>query len=155
MHTLSMRIVTYLIEYLGKFELIFKTILDYESEDQMGSFDAKKPPSKISCLGTFCSLPLWRVHEIKLTYLASRTHCLHIYNLNTVLLYAAFTQYHDTYTQINSIKSRRNPLLISPLLSWNPSFCVVLSFPRLLLNWPPPPHSLPIPNSHPLRAFPV
>jgi hypothetical protein len=53
MSTLSMRIVTYLIEYLGKFEFIFETILDYESEDQMGTFDAKKPPPKISCLGTF------------------------------------------------------------------------------------------------------
>jgi hypothetical protein len=53
MRTLSMRIVTYLIEYLGEFELIFKTILDYESVDQMGSFDAKKPPSKILCFGTF------------------------------------------------------------------------------------------------------
>ncbi len=53
MRTLSMRIVTYLIEYLGEFELIFETILDYKSWDQMGSFDAKKPPSKISCLGTF------------------------------------------------------------------------------------------------------
>jgi hypothetical protein len=47
-----MRIVTYVIKYLGKFEFIFETILDYESGDQMGSFD-KKPPSKISCLGTF------------------------------------------------------------------------------------------------------
>jgi hypothetical protein len=47
--------VTYLIEYLGEFEFIFETILDYESRDQMGSFDAKKPPSKISCLGTFKS----------------------------------------------------------------------------------------------------
>ncbi len=47
--------MTYLIEYLGEFEFefIFKIILDYESGDQMGSFDAKKPPSKISCLGTF------------------------------------------------------------------------------------------------------
>jgi hypothetical protein len=53
MSTLSMSIVTYLIEYLGEFEFIFETILDYESEDQMGSFDAKKPPSKISFLGTF------------------------------------------------------------------------------------------------------
>ncbi len=52
MSTLSMRIVTYLIEYLGEFEFIFKTILDYESGDQMGSFDAKNLPSKISCLGT-------------------------------------------------------------------------------------------------------
>jgi hypothetical protein len=48
-----MRIVTYLIEYLGQFKFIFKSILDYESGDQMDSFDAKKPPSKISCLGTF------------------------------------------------------------------------------------------------------
>ncbi len=34
--------MTYLIKYLGEFEFIFKTILDYESGDQMGSFDAKK-----------------------------------------------------------------------------------------------------------------
>jgi hypothetical protein len=53
MSTLSMRIVTYLIDCLGEFEYKFKTILDYESADQMDSFDAKKPPSKISCLGTF------------------------------------------------------------------------------------------------------
>jgi hypothetical protein len=53
MRTLSKRIVTYLIKYLGEFEFIFKTILAYESGDQMGSFDAKKPPLKISCLGTF------------------------------------------------------------------------------------------------------
>jgi hypothetical protein len=37
-----MCIVTYLIEYLGIFEFIFETILDYESGDQMGSFDAKQ-----------------------------------------------------------------------------------------------------------------
>jgi hypothetical protein len=54
-----MRIVAYLIEYLGKFKFIFKTILDYESGDQMGSFDAKKTPSKISCLGTF-KAPVWQ-----------------------------------------------------------------------------------------------
>jgi hypothetical protein len=52
MSTLSMRIVTYLIEYLGEFEFIIETILDNESVDQMDSFDAKKPQSKISCLGT-------------------------------------------------------------------------------------------------------
>jgi hypothetical protein len=56
MRTLSMRIVTYLIEYLGEFEFIFETILDYESGDQMGLLMQKKPPSKISCLGTFKSL---------------------------------------------------------------------------------------------------
>jgi hypothetical protein len=53
MSTLSMSLVTYLIKYLVKFEFIFETILDYESGDLMGSFDAKKPPLKISCLGTF------------------------------------------------------------------------------------------------------
>jgi hypothetical protein len=42
MSTLSMRIVTYLIEYLGEFEFIFETVLDNESGDQMGSFDEKK-----------------------------------------------------------------------------------------------------------------
>jgi hypothetical protein len=45
--------VTYLIEYLGEFEFIFETLLDYESGDQMGSFDAKNLPLKISCLVTF------------------------------------------------------------------------------------------------------
>jgi hypothetical protein len=45
--------VTYLIEYLGEFEFIFETVLGYVSGDQMGSFEAKKTESKISCLGTF------------------------------------------------------------------------------------------------------
>jgi hypothetical protein len=53
MRTLSKRKVTYFIKYLGEFEFICETILDYESGDQMGSFGAKKPPSKISYLGTF------------------------------------------------------------------------------------------------------
>ncbi len=45
--------MTYLIEYLGKFEFIFVTVLVYVSGDQMGSFEAKKTELKISCLGTF------------------------------------------------------------------------------------------------------
>ncbi len=45
--------VTYLIEYLGKFQFIFKTVLGSVSGDQMGSFEAKKTESKISRLGTF------------------------------------------------------------------------------------------------------
>jgi hypothetical protein len=45
MRTLSMCIVTYFIEYLSEFEFIFETILDYESGDQISSFDAKKPSS--------------------------------------------------------------------------------------------------------------
>jgi hypothetical protein len=45
--------VTYLIEYLGEFEFLFETVLGYASGDQMGSFEAKKTESKISCLGTF------------------------------------------------------------------------------------------------------
>ncbi len=48
-----MRIVTYLIEYLGEFEFIFETVLGYVSGDQMGYFEAKKTESKISRLGTF------------------------------------------------------------------------------------------------------
>ncbi len=43
--------MTYLIEYLGKFKFIFKTILDYESGDQMGSFDAKKTAIENLMLG--------------------------------------------------------------------------------------------------------
>ncbi len=49
---LSLRIVTYLIEYIGEFEFIFKTVLGYVSGGQMNSFEAKKTKSKISCLGT-------------------------------------------------------------------------------------------------------
>jgi hypothetical protein len=45
--------VTSLIEYLGEFKFIFKAVLGYVSGDQMGSFEAKKTKSKISCLGTF------------------------------------------------------------------------------------------------------
>ncbi len=45
--------MTYLIEYLGEFEFILETVLGYVSGDQMGSFEAKKMESKISCLGTF------------------------------------------------------------------------------------------------------
>jgi hypothetical protein len=50
--------VTYLIEYLGVFEFIFETVLGYVSGDQLGSFEAKKRESKISCLGTFKILRL-------------------------------------------------------------------------------------------------
>jgi hypothetical protein len=45
--------VTYLIEYLGEFEFVFKTVLGYVSGDQMGYFEGKKTESKISRLGTF------------------------------------------------------------------------------------------------------
>ncbi len=51
MSTLSMRIVTYVIEYLGKFEFVFETVLDYESGDQMGTFDAKKTDIENLMLG--------------------------------------------------------------------------------------------------------
>ncbi len=50
---MSLRIVTYLIEYLGEFEFVFETVLGYVSGGQMGSFEAKKTKSKISRLGTF------------------------------------------------------------------------------------------------------
>ncbi len=45
--------MTYLIQYLSEFELIFETVLGYVSGDRMGYFEAKKTESKISCLGTF------------------------------------------------------------------------------------------------------
>ncbi len=54
MHTLSMRIVTYLIEYLGEFEFIFETILDYESGDQKSSFDAKNRHRKSHAWAPLC-----------------------------------------------------------------------------------------------------
>ncbi len=43
---MSLRIVTYLIEYLGEFEFIFETVLGYVSGDQMGCFEAKKQSRK-------------------------------------------------------------------------------------------------------------
>ncbi len=51
--------MTYSIEHLGKYEFIFETVLGYVlvSGDQMGSFEAKKTESKISCLGTFKMTP--------------------------------------------------------------------------------------------------
>jgi hypothetical protein len=75
-HWLSLCIVTYLIEYLSEFEFIFEIILDYESGDQMGSFDAKKPPSKMSCLGSFKQptpllnpLILWKVTGVDTSWI--------------------------------------------------------------------------------------
>ncbi len=47
--------MTYLIEYLGEFEFILKTVLGYVSGDQLGYFEGKKTESKISRLGTFKS----------------------------------------------------------------------------------------------------
>ncbi len=41
-HWLSLRILAYLIEYLGEFEFIFETVLGYVSGDQMGYFEFKK-----------------------------------------------------------------------------------------------------------------
>ncbi len=35
-----------LFEYLGEFDFIFKTNLGYESGDQVGAFDEKKPEVK-------------------------------------------------------------------------------------------------------------
>ncbi len=46
-----MRIVTFLIKYFVEFKFIFKNILDYESGDQMGSFDAKKTAIENLMLG--------------------------------------------------------------------------------------------------------
>ncbi len=51
MRTLSMHIVIYLIEYLGKFEFIFETILDYETGDQIDFFWCKKSAIENLMLG--------------------------------------------------------------------------------------------------------
>ncbi len=50
-----MRIVTYLIKYIGEFKFIFETILDYESGDQMGSLMQKKTTIENLMLGRFKS----------------------------------------------------------------------------------------------------
>ncbi len=57
-----MRIVSYLIEYLSEFEFIFETILDYESGDQMASFDAKKTAIENLMLGHLP--PIKRTHLV-------------------------------------------------------------------------------------------
>jgi hypothetical protein len=128
---------------------------------------------------TYKAIIVVRYHSrgsMKLNACNCSSHTWFIYNLNTILLLAAFTQYHNTYTQINDAKPWRNPLLIplanslcwfpltiplspeSLLLSWNPSSLrgaiLVHPGPRLLVNWPPPSHCLPIPISHPPRVSP-
>ncbi len=53
--------MTYLIEYLGKFDFIFETVLGYVSGDQMGSFEAKNRSQKSHAsapLSLFLSPPL-------------------------------------------------------------------------------------------------
>ena len=55
--------MTYLIKYLGEFEFIFETVLDYVSGGLMGSFEAKNTESKISCLGTFNIVQVQRLNE--------------------------------------------------------------------------------------------
>ncbi len=55
--------MTYLIEYLGEFEFIFKTVLGYVSGDQMGYFEFKKTESKISRLGTFKAVNCNRINS--------------------------------------------------------------------------------------------
>jgi hypothetical protein len=79
-----MRIVTYLIEYLGKFELKFETISDYESGDQMGTFDAKKPPSKISYLGTFKQE---KQHDASMGSYLTRITKSHVGNRSHILVF--------------------------------------------------------------------
>ncbi len=109
---------------------------------------------KLSAPNPSCSLPLWRVHEIKHIYLVSRTHG---YNLNTILLLAWHTHNSMICTGLTLYWSTwHNPLDIlltipldnpplpgrSLLLTWNPSFVCgatpVHSGPRLLVNWPSP-----------------
>ncbi len=113
--------------------------------------------------GCTCSLPLWRVHEIKCMYLASRTHGLFItWNIRFL---AAFTQLLYTHIQIDITSYGAIPLFYSPCkfpvnfpsipfyLLGNPPLAWSVPVhldPRLLVNWPPPPHSkFPTPRGFP------
>jgi hypothetical protein len=58
-----MRLVIYLIEYLGEFEFICETVLDYESRDQMGSFEAKKTKSKSHAWAPLIRQETCRLHR--------------------------------------------------------------------------------------------
>ncbi len=75
---------------------------------------------------------------------------IHIHRL-AMLSYGAIACYSPCRFSFTIFPCQFLPFLKSLLLTWNPSFCVVRSCPRS----PFPPHSLPIPNSHPLRASPV
>ncbi len=66
------------------------------------------------------------------THVTCSSHTWFIYNLNTILLLAAFTQYYDTYTHIDNAKSWCNPLWI-PLANSPCWFPWQLPFP-----WVPP-----------------
>ncbi len=117
-----------------------------------------------------CSLPLWRVHEIKRMYLDSRTHGLFITSTQFRLLLRSDIQAIIIYTYAahDTIISAILPFcypcyypLTSPfyslLLTWKPSFGVMRPCPpwsqdarKLTSPFSSPPHPLPIPNSqHP------
>jgi hypothetical protein len=92
---LSLRIATYLIEYLGEFEFIFKTVLGYVSGDQVGSFEAKKTKSKISCLGTFNKLKPWKCKK----------HFLNLFSpIQDQIVSPFLFLKHETQERINEIK---------------------------------------------------
>ncbi len=91
----------------------------------------------VASVGGNCSLPLWRVHEIRRMYLASRTHGLFITK----------TQFRSPY--YSSCWFFVTPPSIFPLLTWKPSFGVMRSrppWPQVVLNCPPPSHPFPIPS---------
>ncbi len=110
-----------------------------------------------------CSLPLWRVHEIKCMYFASRTHGLFITYTQFRLLITS-RQLLYTYTQVDNIFMAQypffcspcqflvNPLFHSPLLTWKPSFGVMRSCPP----WPQVARKLTSPSSFPPHSkFPT
>ncbi len=114
-----------------------------------------------------CSLPLWRVHEIKRMYPAPCTHGLFItetqFRLLTMYI-QTFRQLLYTCIQINNIIMAQSPcftpLTNSLLLTWKPSFGVIRSRPpwpqvtrKLTSPFSSPPQSLPIPNSRPPGVF--
>ncbi len=67
------------------------------------------------------------------THVTCSSHTWFIYNLNTILLLTTFTQYHDTYTQIDDNKPWRNPLLIPPC-----QFPLLIPLDNSPFSWVPP-----------------
>ncbi len=107
-----------------------------------------------------CSLPLWRIHEIKCMHLDSCTHGLFI-TWTQFRLLITFRQLLYTHIQIDDIDMAQSPfftpladflsiplsipfyLLVIPPFVW----CDPVHLgPRLLVNWPPLPQTLPSPS---------
>ncbi len=98
-------------------------------------------------------------------HVSCSSHTWFIYNLNTILLLATFTQQHDTYVQVDDLSTSRNPLT-TPLDN-SPCIQVPLTYLESLLSvwrnpcppWSqvackltsPSPFPFPAPNGSPIK----